>query len=1004
MEEVDEPSPSQESGSDGSKHAWMSAEHDGPGLPLMSPIPETPELPPMSTAYGAPDLPSMPVSHGAPELPPMSAGHANPKLPPMSVKHGTPELPLSNVHSAPKLPWMPDQVLGRVDETAAVGISEENQEQYSTAVTIQTEKEPHAPSDDSKGGDMSQLSLSCASSDLSSVDDDGRSSDKISNDDSEPPGGINPICSVTNAGHIIINVSGQRFETNLATLDKFPETLLGNPAGRDSYYDEYHCEYFLDRNRSSFEAIIHYYQSGSLTRPLSVSPQIFVQELKFYELGDDAIGKYYNDVGVLQDEEKPLPENELQKQIWLLFEHPENSLTGRVLGIFSAAVVILSIVVFCVETLPEYKQFYKYCNTQANVTLEVNVTSGSDMAQGDSVSTCTDPFFILESACIAWFTIEWLLRLISSPNKKKLAFFRDIMNIVDLLAILPYFITLQEDSTSSGTTSFSILRVIRLVRIFRICKLGRYSSALQILISTIKTSVRELGLLIFFQIIGVILFASGVYFAEEGIEGSHFKSIPGSFWWAIVTMTTVGYGDMFPLGIWGKLVGAICAVTGVLTVFLPVPVIFANKFTHIYNMNMMDDEEKLKYFHVNSKPVKNVRMRRSVRDLRGHEQGDSRLVINISGLKYETRLDTLERFPNTLLGDPNKRCRYYDQQRKEYFFNRTRKSFEAILYYYQSGGRLRRPAGVSLGTFNAELKFFQVEKEAIEKYRRVEGFVREKERILPERAIQRDVWLLFEHPESSCVARCLAIFSVVVIVISVIIFCLETVPEFRTSSDYFFIIESICIGWFAVEWLVRLVACPKKLAFFTDIMNVVDIVAILPYFITLIKEDDSESMSLAVLRVLRLVKVFRIFKLSRYSKGLQTMLQTLKASSRELGLLFFLLFVSIILFSSALYIVEEDVDGSFFNSIPDAFWWCIVTLTLLGYGDTYPITAMGKLVAAFCAISGVLTIALPVPIIVEKYSNLYQLQKENEDHEGNEENEEKLNNLLYTPDSAIKNV
>jgi len=136
------------------------------------------------------------------------------------------------------------------------------------------------------------------------------------------------------------------------------------------------------------------------------------------------------------------------------------------------------------------------------------------------------------------------------------------MNIIDLLAILPYFITLgteladdgsEHSRTSNQAMSLAVLRVIRLVRVFRIFKLSRHSKGLQILGQTIKASMRELGLLIFFLFICVVLFSSAIYFAETP-EASQFASIPDAFWWAVVTMTTVGYGDMLPKSAWGKLV------------------------------------------------------------------------------------------------------------------------------------------------------------------------------------------------------------------------------------------------------------------------------------------------------------------------------------------------------------------------------------------------------------------------------------------------------------------
>lgn len=137
----------------------------------------------------------------------------------------------------------------------------------------------------------------------------------------------------------------------------------------------------------------------------------------------------------------------------------------------------------------------------------------------------------------------------------------------------------------------------------------------------------------------------------------------------------------------------------------------------------------------------------------------------------------------------------------------------------------------------------------------------------------------------------------------------DEVPDI---TDPFFLIETVCIVWFTCELSIRFLACPNKLNFFRDVMNIIDIIAIIPYFITLatvIAEEEEEivsvprapispqdkstnqAMSLAILRVIRLVRVFRIFKLSRHSKGLQILGRTLKASMRELGLLIFFLFI-----------------------------------------------------------------------------------------------------------------
>ncbi|BFZ16079.1 hypothetical protein BsWGS_19119 [Bradybaena similaris] len=391
---------------------------------------------------------------------------------------------------------------------------------------------------------------------------------------------------------VVINVSGLRFETQLKTLTQFPDTLLGNTSKRNRYYDPLRNEYFFDRNRPSFDAILYFYQSGGrLRRPVNVPLDVFSEEIKFYELGESAFERYREDEGFIKEEEKPLPQNEFQRRVWLLFEYPESSAAARLCAIFSVVIILLSIVIFCLETLPQFKH-YRLINTTLN--------NSKDKMEEVDIPKFNEPFFVIETCCIIWFTFELLVRFASCPEK--LGFFKNIMNCIDIVAIIPYFITLgtvvaDQSKSNNQAMSLAILRVIRLVRVFRIFKLSRHSKGLQILGQTLKASMRELGLLIFFLFIGVILFSSAVYFAEADAEQTHFKSIPDAFWWAVVTMTTVGYGDMMPIGVWGKLVGSLCAIAGVLTIALPVPVIVSN-FNYFYHRE--ESTDKGVYKHVQS--------------------------------------------------------------------------------------------------------------------------------------------------------------------------------------------------------------------------------------------------------------------------------------------------------------------------------------------------------------------------------------------------------------------
>jgi len=398
---------------------------------------------------------------------------------------------------------------------------------------------------------------------------------------------------------ITINVSGERYQTYVDTLDRFPQTLLGNSLKREEFYDDVEDEYFFDRDRTAFNAILYYYQSwGQLYCPLTVPMTILVTEAKFFELGNDAL-KQVLDLQS-QDSNSKMPTNKLKKKIWCLFEHPETSRAAHILTTFSVLMILFSVTILCVETLPVFRTGEssggKYTSTiiypltvTSHVTLEQTVNNQTKLitnATGNFIhvrtnaspscrclckcnsgttktksATGTTPpkqnakvnslpslkediqghdgwkniFHICETVSVIWFTFEFLIRVLTCPDKGK--FMKGFLNIIDIVSILPFYITLALDRHEGiGLENF---RVVRLVRVFRIFKLSRHSKGLQILGLTLRASMRELGLMVFFLAIGVILFSSAVYY----LESDNFTSIPDAFWWAIITMCTVGYGD-----------------------------------------------------------------------------------------------------------------------------------------------------------------------------------------------------------------------------------------------------------------------------------------------------------------------------------------------------------------------------------------------------------------------------------------------------------------------------
>ena len=131
-----------------------------------------------------------------------------------------------------------------------------------------------------------------------------------------------------------------------------------------------------------------------------------------------------------------------------------------------------------------------------------------------------------------------------------------------------------------------------------------------------------------------------------------------------------------------------------------------------------------------------------------------------------------------------------------------------------------------------------------------------------------------------------------------------------------------------------------------------------------------------MVQVFRIARIMRIFKLARRSVGLQSMAYTVKNSWQDLFLLASLIMIGMLVFGSVEFFIEGEEEDTGFYSIPQGMWWAVQTLTSLGYGDFSPVTIPGKLVGSMCAVSGVLVLALPIPIVVDNFADYYKEQKQ----------------------------
>lgn len=221
--------------------------------------------------------------------------------------------------------------------------------------------------------------------------------------------------------------------------------------------------------------------------------------------------------------------------------------------------------------------------------------------QGECSQKCYY-IFIIETICVAWFSLEFCLRFIQA--KSKCQFFKSPLNVIDFLAISPYYASLivvddelTEDGSKQGGNSYIekvglVLRVLRALRILYVMRLARHSLGLQTLGLTVRRCTREFGLLLLFLCVAVTLFSPLVYLAEnESGKVLEFTSIPASYWWAIISMTTVGYGDMVPRSVPGQMVALSSILSGILIMAFPATSIF-HTFSHSYS-ELRKEHERL---------------------------------------------------------------------------------------------------------------------------------------------------------------------------------------------------------------------------------------------------------------------------------------------------------------------------------------------------------------------------------------------------------------------------
>lgn len=364
-----------------------------------------------------------------------------------------------------------------------------------------------------------------------------------------------------------------------------------------------------------------------------------------------------------------------------------------------------------------------------------------------------------------------------------------------------------------------------------------------------------------------------------------------------------------------------------------------------------------------------------------------RVVLNIGGAVYETRIQTLERYPNTLLGNPSTRNKYYCSTTGQYFFNRSRIFFDAILFFYQSGGMLSCPLNTTYTLFEDECRFFKLPKEAIRLIRPEE--LRERivsgQKTAKSYSLRARIWYLMQNPKSSQGATLFSFVSSVLIGISVISSCLETVPALQTQFggvDPWGVIEMVLNSIFLIELILGTICSPNLWNFSTSFLTLVDIIAVVPYFITIILESSHLNRTVGCFRTLRIFRLTKLLKLSKHSGHLEMVGRIIISCAEEFKTLVFCLWIVVTLAASCINFLEghglwdehgaeeEEVSGDFSN-VPQCMYWAVQTLSTVGYGDICPSTFGGKVFASAFMLFGMASVSIPILSIVAKFERIY---------------------------------
>jgi|WetSurMetagenome_2_1015567.scaffolds.fasta_scaffold119498_2 voltage-gated potassium channel len=246
---------------------------------------------------------------------------------------------------------------------------------------------------------------------------------------------------------------------------------------------------------------------------------------------------------------------------------------------------------------------------------------------------------------------------------------------------------------------------------------------------------------------------------------------------------------------------------------------------------------------------------------------------------------------------------------------------------------------------------------------------------------KENLYRILETPGGGLAGRIVDTFLIALIVGNVVMVTLHTVQGLAAKyGSFFWHFELFSVLVFSVEYLLRMWVCTEnrsyrhpvlgRIRYFFSPFALIDLLAILPFILPMLIPAD-----LIYIRTLRLLRLLRLLKLGRYSEAIRTMATLLKSKKEEIAVSLTMSIILLLISSALMYFIENAAQPEAFSSIPAALWWGAMTMTTVGYGDIYPITPTGKVLAGVIALLGISLFILPASILAAAYATEIQRKK-----------------------------